>query len=169
MIYICGLQTVVAGAERVKPRHLISLTDPGTPAPVVPGLEHKQHLKLTFHDIDVPRPDSIAPQKEHIEQIIAFATDWDRQHPLLVHCHAGVSRSTAAAIIVQALTAEGRERDVAHLLRARAPHANPNRRMIALADELLDRNGQLIEAVAAMGPPTAVAKEGCLVELWLEP
>ncbi len=168
MIYICGLQTVVAGAERVKPRHLISLTDPGTPAPVVPGLEHKQHLKLTFHDIDVPRPGSIVPQKEHIEQIIAFATNWDRQHPLLVHCHAGVSRSMATAVIVQVLTAEGRERDVTRLLRALAPHADPNRRMIALADELLDRNGELIEATVAMGSPTAVAKEGCLVEFWLK-
>lgn len=167
MLYICGLRAVVAVAAHVRPCQLISITDPDTPAPVVPGLAPEQHLTLAFHDIAVPQPGAVAPQREHIEQILAFAARWERQYPLLVHCHAGVSRSMATAVIVQAMLAPGREEEIAHLLRQRAPHAHPNRYMIALADSLLACDGRLIAAVETMGPATAVAEEGPLVHYWL--
>jgi predicted protein tyrosine phosphatase len=169
MIYICGLHGVTMAAAQVTPRFLISITDPGTPAPSMPGIEPAQHLKLMFHDLDAPLCGYTAPQREDIEQIIAFAAGWDRQSPLLVHCHAGARRSMATAVILQVLSTTGQERDVARLLRARAPHAHPNPRMIMLADVLLARNGRLIAAVEAMGPATQVVGEGPLVHLWLAP
>jgi len=168
MIYICGLHGVRVAAAQVEPRSLISITDPGTPAPVVPGIAPARHLKLVFHDLDAPLSGYRAPQREDIEQIIAFAAGWDRQSPLLVHCHAGARRSMATAVILQTLSTAGRERDVTHLLRTRAPHAHPNPRMITLADALLARNGRLIAAVEAMGPSIPVVGEGPLVHLWLE-
>jgi predicted protein tyrosine phosphatase len=64
---------------------------------------------------------------------------------------AGISRSTAAALIALALTAPGREELVARQLRRAAPHASPNRRIIALADRLLARDGRLIAARESMG------------------
>jgi len=161
MLYICGLRAVGASAAHVHPSHLISLTDPDTPTPVVPGLARAHHLTLAFHDVEV------APQREHIEAILAFAAGWDRQHPLLVHCHAGVSRSMATAVIVQAMTRPGREADITQLLRQCAPHASPNRRMIALADALLGCAGRLMAALEAMGPATPVGAEGPLVHCWL--
>ena len=167
MLYICGLRTVAACAAQVHPRHLISITDPDTPAPVVPGLASAQHLTLAFHDVEVAPPGMVAPQQEHVERILAFAAGWDRQHPLLVHCHAGVSRSMAAAVMVQAVVMPGREAEITRLLRQRAPHAFPNRRMIALADALLGRAGRLIAAVEAMGPATPVGEESPLVHCWL--
>jgi predicted protein tyrosine phosphatase len=169
MIYVCGLRGVVTAAGHVQPRHIISITDPGTPAPVVAGLLPGCHLMLEFHDIGLPQDGLVAPQQEHIEQILTFAARWDRQHPLLVHCHAGVSRSMATAVIVHALNARGREAEVVRLLRSRAPHAHPNRRMIALADALLACDGRLIAAVETMGPATSVDQEGPLVHFWLEP
>src|SRR5712692_10397977 len=72
MIYICGLHGVRVAAAQVEPRSLISITDPSTPAPVVPGIAPARHLKLVFHDLDAPLSGYRAPQREDIEQIIAF-------------------------------------------------------------------------------------------------
>jgi predicted protein tyrosine phosphatase len=115
MIYVCGLRGVVTAAVHVQPRHIISITDPGTLAPVVAGLLPECHLRLEFHDIGMPQEGAVAPQQEHIEHILTFAARWDRQHPLLVHCHAGVSRSMATAVIVHTLNARGREERVSNL------------------------------------------------------
>jgi predicted protein tyrosine phosphatase len=169
MIYICGLLTVPAAAARVQPRHLISLTDPETPAPRFAGVAPGRHLKLEFHDVDAPLPGLVPPDGGHIERIIAFARGWDELAPLLVHCHAGASRSTAAALIVAAARTAGRAGEAARLLRARAPHACPNRRMIALADAQLGLAGRLVAAVDAMGPAVPLGNAGPLVHLALAP
>ena len=39
------------------------------------------------------------PCEEHVADLVQFALDWDRKAPLLIHCWAGISRSTAAAFI----------------------------------------------------------------------
>jgi predicted protein tyrosine phosphatase len=123
-----------------------------------------------FHDIDRPQPGYLAPQSHHIGALIAFAARWDCQHPLLVHCHGGASRATAAAVILAAVIMEGREEEVTHVLRIRAPHASPNRRMIALADTLLARGGRLVAAVDAMGFAIRVGETEAapLVHLWID-
>jgi predicted protein tyrosine phosphatase len=87
-----------------------------------------------------------------VRELIAFAGAWDRAEPLLIHCYAGVSRSTAAAFIAAcALGPERDEGEIARALRAASPTATPNARLIALADAALDRGGRMIEAVAAIG------------------
>jgi hypothetical protein len=50
------------------------------------------------------------------------------------------------------LDGEGREAEAAQHMRRLVPHASPNRRIIALADRLLKRDGRLIAARAEMGP-----------------
>ncbi len=56
--------------------------------------------------------------------------------------------------------------EAAEQLRRVAPHAYPNRRMVALADTLLACEGRLIEAREAMGPPRLpLTFIGPLVEL----
>ena len=37
------------------------------------------------------------PERVHVEAMLAFFEAWDRQAPMLIHCYAGVSRSTAAS------------------------------------------------------------------------
>jgi len=170
MIYICGLSTVPTAAAQVRPHHLISITDPTTPAPQVREIRRAQHLQLMFHDIDAPKPGHVAPQSHHLRALLAFAAGWAGRNALLVHCHGGASRATAAAVILIAVISEGRETEVTRLLRTRAPHASPNRRMIALADTLLGRGGRLIAAVEAMGPAVRLGETETapLVHLWLE-
>ena len=86
--------------------------------------------------------------------LIAFVRAWPHEEaPLLIHCMAGISRSMAAALIALVTKAGGREMEAAGQIRRAAPHAYPNRRMIALADGLLACEGRLVEAREAMGPP----------------
>ena len=59
---------------------------------------------------------------------------------MLIHCFAGVSRSTAAAFIAACALAPNRdEATIARALRAASPTATPNARLVALADAALGR------------------------------
>jgi predicted protein tyrosine phosphatase len=67
---------------------------------------------------------------------------------VLIHCEAGVSRSTAAALIMYACwLGPGYEREAMERVLAQRPVAIPNRRMVKLADRLLERRGRLAEVV----------------------
>jgi predicted protein tyrosine phosphatase len=72
---------------------------------------------------------------------------------MLVHCWAGISRSTAAAFITLcALNEDHPEDELARLVRARGSHAHPNKLMVRHADTLLERGGRMVAAVEALGP-----------------
>ena len=163
-IYICGLADVSRHAATYQPSRLISLLAgdefPDTPA----GLDERHHLQLRFHDIDSEMEGFQPPERRHIDQIIAFGRAWDPTTPAIVHCFAGVSRSSAAALTLVAIHNPGQEAAAARLLRQCSPHAKPNRRMIAFADDALVLDGRLNQAVAAMGEPD-FATLGELVEM----
>jgi predicted protein tyrosine phosphatase len=83
---------------------------------------------------------------------------------ILIHCHAGISRSTAAAYALACQQAgPGHEADLAMTLRALSAAATPNPRMIALADDLLGREGKMISAIRAIGRG-AEAYEGATID-----
>ena len=103
------------------------------------------------HHIIQPSPGKISPQTKHIEALIKFLGTWDSEVPLLLHCLAGVSRSTAVALIAHTLKT-GDRRKSAMALREASPYAWPNRRILALADSILGLDGELTEAREAMGP-----------------
>lgn len=114
-----------------------------------PGVER---LVLDMSDIAAPLEGHAPPGAHHVADLLAFARAWDRRHPLLIHCHAGVSRSTAAAYAVAcALEPDADERAVAARLRAASPSATPNPRLIALADAALGRCGRMELAIRAIG------------------
>src|SRR5690606_12006237 len=82
------------------------------------------------------------------------------QHALVVHCYAGISRSTAAAYaLAAALQPERDEAELAEELRRLAPSATPNPLLIAHADYLLGRNGRMSRAIKRIGRG-ADAREG---------
>ena len=94
----------------------------------------------------------IAPDARLVETILDFGRTWDEGAPLLVHCWAGISRSTATAFIIACERNPGAdELAIAMAMRRASVHAFPNRRIVALADDILDRRGRLLDAVAAMG------------------
>ncbi|HXJ03084.1 MAG TPA: hypothetical protein VNH44_17830 [Micropepsaceae bacterium] len=153
--------------RRHRPSHLVTLmVEPfvETPAAILAG----RHLRLGVHDIIEPSEGAVAPDSSHIADMLAFARDWDRTAPFLVHCWAGISRSTAAAYILLCnLHEPGHEMRIAHALRFRAPHAQPNRLMIHHADQLLSRGGRMVAAVEAIGEGRP-SLQGEVVELPLD-
>ncbi|TDR87309.1 tyrosine phosphatase family protein [Enterovirga rhinocerotis] len=149
VILVCPDAEACAVAAEHAPSHVVSLASPGTPPPIVANL---RRLALVFHDIAEPREGLVAPEAASVERLVAFGSAWSGEKPLLVHCRMGISRSTAAAIILAAARRPSRpEVEIAQALRDAAPCATPNPLMIALADRLLGRGGRLIEAVRAIG------------------
>ncbi|MGO9418328.1 tyrosine phosphatase family protein [Roseiarcus sp.] len=146
---ICGLHELDAhGARDVT--HVLSLLDPGTPEPT-PFSTYDPHVRATlyFHDAIEPAPNIVLPEMSDVETILAFARDAGDMRHLLIHCHMGISRSTAAMLMVLAQTFPG-ELEVAlvdRLMEIR-PQSWPNSRMIEFADERLGRNGRLAAAVS---------------------
>jgi predicted protein tyrosine phosphatase len=107
---------------------------------------HPDHMVLRFEDVDVVDEAVAMPHPGHVAAVLQFA----RENPsgkLLIHCKAGIARSTALALAVIAdRFGPGRETDaVAELLTVR-PEAAPNLLMLDFADDLLGRSGALVEA-----------------------
>lgn len=162
MIYVCNMRELEEHAVSLAPDRLISVVGAAYQPPTPLGLDPGAHLRVSCDDIVEPAPLEVAPDRRHIEQIIAFARDWDPAGKILVHCYAGISRSTAAALIVYcAHFPETVGRATGHLRRT-ASYARPNALIVALGDELLGMNGRLVEAVRSMGP-ASFAMEGRLV------
>ncbi len=138
-------------AARQSVQRAVSLLAPWDEFPDLKLDADNAHLKLAFEDVDHPQDGVQGPKKQHVEQLINFVSDWDRQSPLLIHCWAGVSRSTASAFITVCFhNPDADEFDLARILRKASPTAKPNPRLIAFADELLNRKGRMIDAVASM-------------------
>jgi predicted protein tyrosine phosphatase len=165
VLYICSWQTMEERATELGATHVLSLLGvegvPRTPD----GIDRDRHLHLEVDDVVQPFAGYIAPSLEHVEEILDFADRWNRDGPMMVHCYAGVSRSTAAALTILCLYNEGREEQAARQLRALAPHAKPNRRIVAIADRAMGLDGRMVRAVEALPPAEHYGLEGPLVAL----
>lgn len=150
-ISICGIEEL-APFETRGVTHLLSVLDPEYPEPGSLALLNPKHrLQLRFHDVIDARPGEILVAIEHVRQVLEFGRDLPQtEGHLLVHCHAGISRSTAFTILLlaQALPEVPSREIVAEIVRIR-PRAWPNLRIIELGDELLGRKGTLVAAVRA--------------------
>lgn len=148
-IFIAGLHELEEyDARRVG--HVISFLDPDYEADHhFETLAEVVRSEFRCHDIIEPDTASVCPEREAIVELLEIGRRLNEAPPaaILVHCHAGVSRSTAAAAILMAQAAPGREAEIPDRLTAIRPQAWPNSRMIRFADELLARDGALIAAV----------------------
>ncbi|HEU6441748.1 MAG TPA: protein-tyrosine phosphatase family protein [Microvirga sp.] len=151
---ICGISELPEQRERAV-THVLSILDPGHPDPEAFGAYDPHHRTiLRFHDIIEPVGGMILPQPEHVEAVLRFADEVEAGKPqnpeghLLVHCHMGISRSTAAmlTLMARANPDESDDRLFERLVEIR-PQAWPNSRMVAFADDLLSRDGRLVDAL----------------------
>jgi predicted protein tyrosine phosphatase len=154
LLTVCGLDELDYHSARGV-THVLSILDPGSPEPESFWAYDPHHrTTLHFHDTIEAGPDLVLPQIEHVETILSFGrslmADAERQQTyLLVHCHAGISRSTAAMamLLAQADLGEDEDRVFARIQDLR-PQAWPNSLMIGFADELLGREGRLSAALS---------------------
>jgi predicted protein tyrosine phosphatase len=151
-ITVCGLAEL-EGHSAVGITHVLSILDPGFPDPDAFGAfgEH-QRLDLRFHDITEERPGMRLAAREDVTALLQFGRDLLRepQAHLLVHCHMGISRSSAAMALILAQARPDRPalEALAEVRRIR-PRIWPNLRVIELGDELLGRDGALVDAAIA--------------------
>ncbi len=159
-LHVCPLSFVPEVISETGARHLITLINRQTMLETPAGIEPANHLRIAVNDIVAPQEGSVHPCEEHVEALLRYVSAWNRQGPLVVHCWAGISRSTAAAFITLCATnPRTPEWLVAQRIRRASPTACPNTLLVRLADEALGRRGRMLQAIERMGPPEP-ASEG---------
>ena len=168
MIHVCSLSLLHRTVEQTGARHVVTLLRDLHRVTRPECIAAEQHLLLGMDDIPEPADGYVAPGEEHVRKLLTFARGWDRATPLVVHCYAGISRSTAGAFVTACALNPGRaELQIAQELRQRSYTASPNRRIVSIADNLLGRNGRMVDAIDAIGPGAA-AVEGIPFRLELD-
>ncbi len=150
-IVVCPLSRVPEQCVERRPSHLITLLDPDHPMPTPQELGSDRHLVIGVHDIVDETDGLLRPDESVVERILAFGAAWDPASTMLIHCWAGISRSTATAFTLACERNPGAERDIAEEIRRQSRYASPNRRIVALADARLGRGGAMVAAIDAIG------------------
>jgi predicted protein tyrosine phosphatase len=151
-LHVCPLSCLHDTVAATKASHVVTLINVGSKVERPASIAAERHLFIGVSDILEPLEGHIFPEVQHMEQLLAFVRAWGRESPLVFHCWAGISRSTAAAYISAcALVPERDERTIARALREASPSATPNARLVALADDILGRGGRMVDAIRAIG------------------
>jgi predicted protein tyrosine phosphatase len=167
-IVVCPLSRLAETVAQYRASHIVTLVNAGTIFSRPPVVEAANHLHVAIHDISEPVEGMVCPAEVHVNEYLAFIERWDRAAPIVVHCFAGISRSTAAAFsALCAARPDLDEEQIALRLRARSPEATPNARFVALADEILGRSGRMVKAVEKIGRG-AEAFEGTVFALHID-
>ena len=160
MIHVCSLARLHATLDQTGARHVVTLLRRSDVVDLPDRIARENHLVLGMDDIATPMDGYVAPAHEHVERLVEFVQGWDRSAPMVVHCFAGISRSTAGAFVAAcALNPQRDEMQIAWDLRRASRTATPNFRFVVLADGVLGRGGRMVRAIEAIGPGE-VAYEG---------
>ncbi len=153
MIHVCSLAALPDTVKATGASHVLTVManvdQVQRPESVLPA----NHLKISMDDITEQMDGFVVPSDSHIEQVLNFVRGWDRSAPLVVHCYAGISRSTASAFAAVCMLNPHRDEiSIARQIRAASPIASPNRLIVSLADRALGREGRMLRALDEMGP-----------------
>jgi predicted protein tyrosine phosphatase len=152
MIVVCSLRSAPEQVAQIGAQKAISILSPGTDFPVFDTVRDEDHLRLSFHDVAMSSPGMTTPGEHDMQRLLAFVRKWDPAAPMLIHCWAGVSRSTASAYIASCLLQPKKdEEELAWALREASPSATPNPMLIKLADDALGRGGRMRRAIDEIG------------------
>ena len=159
MLHVCSLAALPETVRATGASHVLTVManveQVERPASVLPA----NHLRVAMDDITEHIDGFTAPCEAHVEKVLAFVRGWDRNAPMVVHCYAGISRSTASAFAAACLlNPQKDELAIARQIRAASPIASPNRLIVGLADSLLGRQGRMLRALDEMGPGSMMAE-----------
>ena len=153
MIHVCSLAALPETVRATGASHILTVMANVDQVQRQESVHPANHLKVQVDDITERMDGFVVPSDSHIEQVLNFVRGWDRNAPLVVHCYAGISRSTASAFAaVCALNPHRDEIAIARQIRAASPIASPNRLIVSLADKALGREGRMLRALDEMGP-----------------
>ena len=153
MIHVCSLAALPSTVETTGARHILTVMGNISKVLRPASVLEENHLMISMDDINEPADGFVAPSHEHVQTALAFIRKWDRSAPLVIHCYAGISRSTASAFMAAcALNPQRSELSIAQQIRAASPSAYPNRLIVSLADKALGRDGRMIDALDHIGP-----------------
>jgi predicted protein tyrosine phosphatase len=153
MIHVCSLAALPATVKATGASHILTVMANVAQVQRPDSVLAANHLKVQMDDITEALEGFVAPTETHIEQVLTFVRGWNRQAPLVVHCYAGISRSTASAFAaVCALNPHRDEIAIARQIRSASAIASPNRLIVSLADKALGRDGRMLRALDEMGP-----------------
>lgn len=153
MIHVCSLAALPATVEALGASHILTVMANVNQVVRPASVLEANHLRISMDDINEPADGFTAPSHVHVEQALTFIRKWDRAAPMVIHCYAGISRSTASAFMaVCALNPHRDESSIARQIRAASPTAYPNRLIVTLADQVLGRDGRMVRALDDMGP-----------------
>lgn len=151
-ILVCPLSKVMSMVAVYTPERIVSLLDPNYVFPETGPEYFNRHLRLCFHDVHTPTEGQVMPSAMHMDVLLDFLLLWSRKAPILIHCRAGIGRSTAVAFITACLhNPHADELEVAIQLRHASPLARPNETLIRLADAAMGRKGRMSNAIAETG------------------
>jgi predicted protein tyrosine phosphatase len=153
MIHVCSLAALPETVKATGASHIVTVMANVDQVQRPQSVLEANHLKVAIDDITEEMDGFVAPSDLHVEQVLNFVRAWDRSAPLVVHCYAGISRSTASAFAAAcALNPHRDEVAIARQIRAASPIASPNRLIVTLADKALGREGRMLRALDEMGP-----------------
>src|SRR6476661_308365 len=167
MIHVCSLARLHQTVADTGARHVVTLLKDTDLVARPESILSNNHLILGMDDINETLDGYVVPADDHVTKLLTFVRAWDRAAPLVVHCYAGISRSTAGAFVTACALNPGRdEMVIARALRAASPTATPNLRIVSLADRILGRNGRMVAAIRSIGSGMAAyASEPFRLEL----
>jgi predicted protein tyrosine phosphatase len=153
MIHVCSLARLHQTVEETGARHVITLLKDISLVARPASVEAENHLHIDVDDITCPIDGYSHPCENHVARLMQFVKSWDRAAPMVIHCYAGISRSTASAYAAAcALSPQREEMTIARELRRASPTAMPNSLIVSLADRVLERGGRMIAAIESIGP-----------------
>jgi len=153
MLHVCSLADLHATVAATGARYVLTVMGNVDKAERPPSVPEANHLKVSMDDITEAVDGFVAPSAVHVGQVLDFVRSWRRDAPMVIHCYAGISRSTASAFAAACLlNPERDEQSIARQIRAASPSAFPNRLIVTLADQALGRRGRMLRALDTMGP-----------------
>ena len=159
MIHVCSLAALPDTVKAVGASHILTVMANVAQVRRPESVLEANHLRVQMDDIIEHTDGFVAPSDSHIEQVLNFVRGWDRNAPLVVHCYAGISRSTASAFAAVCMLNPHRDEiAIARQIRAASPIASPNRLIVSLADKALGREGRMVRALDEMGPGSMIVE-----------
>jgi predicted protein tyrosine phosphatase len=153
MLHVCSLAHLSGTVQATGASHVVTVMADVAQVKRPPSIREDRHLVISMDDITVEAEGFTAPALDHVERVLEFGRGWDRAAPMVIHCCAGISRSTASAFAIAcALNPSRSEEDIARRIRKASAFAHPNRLIVTHADRLLGRGGRMLRALDEMGP-----------------